>query len=282
MSEEKEQYFAKEYSIPFDDDSDYERYIWHRKDSFLARWNGFLRALADDMTKGETVCIGDKRYPYVLADEVLHLRSLSFCTLNFVETLIDVWMAQQSSARSITTGCQGRGVNKYRVCVGMDDVSNYIQDCAQKVLEIQNFNTAYMTDEGKEKTFWLIPDISLDWYDGKYYVKYSVDWDVARLGFPEQYGEIAEAWDSLKLRDIYESYDVMCLKHFHNELHTTKAKEAYAEWKKKHPENEEWETDFRGWLSLVERVERPDANKLWTVNTLNLYPGYGYYKGDEK
>lgn len=285
MSEEKEQYFnsIKEYSIPFDDDSDYERYIWYRKDSFLARWNGLLRAFASDMPKEETICIGDKRYPLMLADEVLHLRSLSFDTLDFVETLIDVWMARQSSARDGTRGCQSRGVSKSRVAIKVDDVSNYIQDCAQKVLEIQNFNTAYMTDEGKEQTFWLIHEISLDWEDGEYYVKYAVDWDIARLGFPEQYGEIAEAWDSLKLRDECGSYDVMCLKHFHNELHSRKARAEYDKWAEKHPdEDKEEEWNFRGWLSHPARTNRLGAKRLWTVNTLNLYPGYGYYKGDEK
>lgn len=283
MSEEKERYWStiKHYTSDCDG---YRRYILNNGNGFLARWDEFVRTLANNSSKTDTIYINDEKYPLELADEVLHLRSLSYDTLEFVETLVNVWMAQQTNGRGYP--CESRGVNKFRSSIKVSELIWDVQECAEKVLDIQNFDTPYMTDEGKEKTFWLIPYITLNWYEGGYYINYTVDWDVARLGYPEQYGEIEEAVDSLQLRQELGSYEASFLKHVHGELHAKKAKEEYDKWMKRHANDEivteGWCRDFRQWLSLPSRLECSQSGRLWTENTLGLFPGYGYYRGDDE
>ena len=178
----------------------YRDYINETPDSWLARWESFL--LGQTVGSHDVANIEGYNYPLELAEEVIHIRKLNYEEIGLLNVLVDFWMAKKDRAIMETDYGVNRTIEPVWVRLKISEIQDYnIGFITQTILKLRDDTTTALTDEEKEHTLRIIPNITLIEGDkGNTFITYQVDWDVARLGFPEQYHEKEKAWQSIQYR----------------------------------------------------------------------------------
>lgn len=202
------------------------------------RWNETLQRLA--VEKGRDECLiaelrlcpeaGHKvmRYPFEVADEVMHIRTQSWETLRVLEFLVNFWYATQPCVQEHPRTASA--VSARQVAIKLSSIAMNNEDIAKAVEGLRHDSfTNGDAHHGEEMRLIPFARIVTD-NDGEPILYYSVDWDLARLGFKDYLGEIGEAWANIKYRFancLHEPEEAITAVEKRN---ISKAKEEYEQW----------------------------------------------------
>lgn len=203
---------------------------------WYTRWNETLQKLAaeSDNENAEELrmCAEAEHkkaiYPFILSGEVWHIRTQSWETLRVLEFLINFWYATQPCVWKHPRTASA--VSSRQVAIKLSAIAMNNEDIA-KAVEGLRHDTFGNGDEWHGDEMRLIPfaRIVTD-NDGEPILYYSVDWDLARLGFKDYLGEVAEAWENIKYRDQHHLIEAEEAITAVKEREKQKAKDEYQEW----------------------------------------------------
>lgn len=218
-------------------DGTYRDYINETPSSWLARWESFL--LGQARGRRDAANVEGYNYPLELVDEVMHIRKLNFEELGLLNVLVNFWMAKKDRARGETDYGVNRSIEPLWVRLRISEIQGYgVGFIAKTILKLRDDTTTALTDEEKEHTLRIIPNITLIEGDkGNTFIAYQVDWDVARLGFPEQYHEKEKAWQSIQYRFTNGLQDISSIVDAHMFVQRSRD---FSEYQKFVEENEEY------------------------------------------
>ena len=235
---------------------DYAEYVSDVPDSWLARWDSALQGLAK--AEDNAVKIGNGMYPVELANEVRHLMTLDMPELDLLNMLVTFWMAKKDSAKDETDYGLNRTIEAIWTRIGYKDIRMYggLGFLSNTILKIRNDDTTALTDDEKENTLRVMSEaVFVEADKGNICLAYQIDWDVARLGFPEQYHEKEKAWESIQHRyqnGLGSINNIIDSHYFVQNMRDVKEYEAYVEQHKK------WHKDTIG--AIMKRF--PSIRKL--------------------
>ena len=201
---------------------------------WFARWNRTLLKLADEDGEGaETrLCGEDGRekliYPAEVFDEVLHIRMQSWETLRVLEFLMNFWYATQPCVNKHPRTVSA--VSTRQVGIKLSEIAFNNEDIA-KAVEALRHDSYNNGEEYNGEEMRLIPFARIVTNNsGEPILFYTVDWDLARLGFKDYLGEVAEAWANIQYRYIHCLWDKEQAIEAAEDRAMEKAKPDYQEW----------------------------------------------------
>ena len=243
----------------------YADYVSDVPDSWLARWDSALQGLAK--AEDNAVKIGNGMYPVELANEVRHLMTLDMPELDVLNMLVTFWMAKKDSAKDETDYGVNRTVEAIWTRIGYKDIRMYggLGFLSNTILKIRNDDTTALTDDEKENTLRVMSEaVFVEADKGNICLAYQIDWDVARLGFPEQYHEKEKAWQSIQYRFSNGLQDIDSITEAH--VFVQNARD-FSEYQKFVGENEKYAKELandalKRYPSLRKLTGRERAEKL--------------------
>ena len=228
---------------------------------WFARWNRTLLKFADESGGAETILCGEDGrekliYPAEVDAEVLHIRMQSWETLRVLEFLMNFWYATQPCVNKHPRTASA--VSARQVGIKLSEIAFNNEDIV-KAVEALRHDSYNDGNEYNGEEIRLIPFARIVTNNsGEPILFYSVDWDLARLGFKDYLGEVAEAWANIQYRYIHCLWDAEQAITAVEERTKGKAKTDYQEWIMT-----DWGKNFREYL----KDEAPRMGKDWETMT---------------